>query len=240
MYLPRAIGNQQHTPRPKVGIGVLEKLLIVWSEIILGNQFAVQIESQLDDAVAVVFATGHVLVKSAVSAGDVEEVARILRDARSRLPESSQHPIRSRVPHALLLKSLRIVRQHPSVIGADVAMRRPRDVHQAILNQESGALPLAKRIESDLIAAVGVAVELSLDDQRSAKFFGTRGDVEGVQALKKFPILFGFRGQVHGVGGKIDRRRAGDSDFRNEIAAAYVPARNDVNPGAGVDETHLP
>src|SRR5712692_9484404 len=196
MYLPRAIGNQQHTPRPKVGIGVLEKLLIVRSEIILGNQFACQIESQLDDTVAVVLATGLVFVERAVPAGDVEEVARILRDARSRLPESAQNSIRSRVPHALLLKSLRIVGQHPPVIGADVAMRLPRDVHQAILNQESGALPLAKRIECNFLAAVGSAVELRLDFQWPAKFFGTGRDVEGVQTLHKAAILFGLRGQV--------------------------------------------
>src|SRR3989442_1548564 len=181
MYLPRAIGNQQHAPRPKVGIGVLEKLLIVRSEIILGNQFAVQIESQLDDAVAVVLATGHVLVKSAVSAGDVEEVARILRDARSRLPESSQHPIGSRVPHALLLKRLRIVRQHPPVIRNDVAMRRPRDVYHAILNEQSGALRFAKRIESNFLASVGSAGGLRLDFQRASKLFGTGRDIEGVQ-----------------------------------------------------------
>ncbi len=119
-------------------------------------------------------------------------------------------------------------------------MRRPRDVHQAILDQQSSALPLAKRIECNFLAAVGSAVELRLDFQWPAKFFGTGRDVEGVQTLHKAAILFGLRGQVHGVGGEIDRRCAGDSDFRNEVITAHVRACNYVNPGAGVDETHLP
>src|SRR5258705_11115255 len=114
-FLPRTVGNQEHAPGPKVGIGVLEKLLIVGSEIILRNQFACCRETKLDDAIAVVLA--HlILVKSAVPAGEVEQVARVGCDTGSGLPESTQSSVRSSVPNTLLLEGLRIIGHYPSMI----------------------------------------------------------------------------------------------------------------------------
>ena len=209
------------------------------SEVVDGVQDARFAEAQLDDAVAVVLAR-QIHIERSVPARGIEEVARIGGDAGARLPESAEAAVRSRVPNTLLLKGLGVVSEHPSVVGTDVAVRSPLDVHHAILNNQPGTLRLTQRVEGDDLPAVGIALELSLNCDRTAEFFSARGDVDGMQAMKEVAAFFGFRHQIHGVRGKINRGRPRDPDFRNEVATTDVAAGNRSDASARIDETHLP
>src|SRR5258708_3691048 len=220
-----------------IGVRVLQELLIVRCEIALGDQLARRIETEFYDAVAVVLSSLS-FVEVSVSAGDVERVAGIGCNPGSRLPEAAQSAVGSRVPHTLLLESLFVVGDQPSVIRADVAMRSPSDVDESVLHQQSGALRFAMGFKYHGVRSVRRAFNLRLNDNRAARSFCARGDIDGVHFMHKLPVVLRLGDQIHGLRGAVDGGRSGNSDLRHEVGAIDVSAGDDVDARARIEETY--
>ena len=101
-------------------------------------------------------------------------------------------------------KGLGIVRGHPTVIGPRIPVRCPRDVHDAVQQQEAAAVERPHRVEGDYPARAvgatarhggsahvdaGAAVKVRSaqygisEESRPAELLGSSRDIKGVQTL---------------------------------------------------------
>src|SRR5262249_43130962 len=108
------------------------------------------------------------------------------------------------VEHGDQTEGLGIVRGYPTVIGPRIAVRRPRDVHNAVQQQETAAVHRPNRVEGNCISrAAGAATRHGRSahvgavaagkvrsgqygfagDSGPAELLGSSRDVEGMQTL---------------------------------------------------------
>src|SRR5262249_6080380 len=99
-----------------------------------------------------------------------------------------------------------------------------------------------ERIEVDqsIDIAVTVAFYMCLNYHRGAWPFRSGRNIQSVQTLNKFAVLFCFRDQVHRARGQINRWRPGDSDLRNNVAAIDIPTRYRCDAVLRVNEPPMP
>src|SRR5205823_5641162 len=94
----------------------------------------------------------------------------------------------------------------PAVVGRGVAVGGPRDVNQAVLHGEAGALVGAQRIELHHIAGGGDAGARNLGSNfdRTSELLLASSDVESVQTLDGTVPFFRLGDQVKRVRSSVN------------------------------------
>ncbi len=155
------------------------------------------------------FRACRVAVEGTVSGQRVQVAGRIRRQAPARLPDAAQTAVGRRVVDHDLLQRRGIVAEDPAVVRTLIAIRRPRDVHRAVIDQEAGALILRARVECDVVlrvAAVSGAEDARLNDERTAEPLAAVADVDGMEPLDERAALLRSRDEVHGLRHGVDGR----------------------------------
>ena len=126
-------------------------------------------------------------------------------------------------------------------------MRRAAEVNHPIIQQQPGPVHVPQRIKRHIplaIVPVARARHACLNDTRPAEFLRAARDVQRVQPMNISHHVghhfSGFGLDVDGAGNRINDRRAGDADFRHEVAATHIAAGNGRDARRRVDEADLP
>src|SRR6185312_3261083 len=137
---------------------------------------------------------------------------------------------------------MRVVSNHPTVIGAVVTVRRPACIDDAVQKQHAGTALVVLGGEGHIVrVSVAGAADRCLDHNRAVRAFGTRRNVESMKTLVEGSILVGHRHGVQGLGRWIDDRRASYTDFRlNLRTAEYIRHARGGYPFRGIDEADVP
>ena len=126
--------------------------------------------ADLDEAVAEV-PSARVSVERPVAGQRVEVADRIGRQSSAGLPDSGEAAVGRGVVDHDLLQARRVVAEDPAVIRTLIAVRRPRDVDGAVIEEQAGALIVRPRVERDVVlrvAPVAGAGHARLNDERAA------------------------------------------------------------------------
>ena len=186
------------------------------------------------------------IVRSSVGGGDFDEtvtqtvrgLAGIIREERpvsrlkidiavgvrgrsgAGLPDAAQPAVGTRVIDSNLLQRLRVIAEQPAMIRTVVAVRSVSDVNHAVEQQQTGTVHLAQIVERHVAghAAVPGSVDRCLNAHRAAKFLRAARNVQGVEPVPIRAALFGFDFEVNRIAVGVDDRRAGNADFRNNVA----------------------
>src|SRR5262249_28526513 len=143
----RGAGEKDRSAGAEVEIGVIEKSLVAGREIVFDREVAV-LQSELDEAVAVVFAA-LIGVEGAIARNEVELAVVVGGAASTGLPDAAVGPGGRRGPKSHLL-------QRGRVVGEDVtatSVAPEGDVHRAFAEKKARPLLLAARIEAPLVVA---------------------------------------------------------------------------------------
>ena len=93
-------------------------------------------------------------------------------------------------------------------------MGAEREIDHAIVQEKPGPLVFPQRIESHVPPEIRYRCPARLpEDDGTAKLLGARGDVERMQPLHPVRAFLGLGNHVDRSAGRINDRRAGDSDF---------------------------
>ena len=123
------------------------------------------------------------------------------------------------------------------MVRALIAVRRPRDVDGAVIEQEGRALIVGARVERDVVlrvTPVARSEHARLDDERAAGPLGAVTNVERVQPLDERAVLLGAGDEVHRLRQRVDDRRAADADVAGEVPVGAAGLA-DVGPEYGND-----
>ena len=88
------------------------------------------------------------------------------------------------------------------MVGTLIAVRRPRDVDGAVIEQEPGALILGSRVERDVvlrIAPIARADDARLNDEGTAGPLAAVANVDGVEPLDERAVFLRASHEVHGL-----------------------------------------
>src|SRR5262249_46514823 len=96
------------------------------------------------------------------------------------------------------------------------------DKNIAVVHEQTGPLIFPLIAKRNVASAVASTWDCGGQLNRSTEFFRTGGDIEGVQAGRILTVLFGLGDYVQSVRSWIDSRRAGNANFRNDIASAHI------------------
>ena len=134
------------------------------------------------------------------------------------------------------------------MIGALIAVRRPRDVDGAVIEEQCRALIVRSRVERDVVlrvAPVAGADDARLNDDRAARTLAAVANVERVQPLDERAVLFGAGDEIHRLRQRVDDRRAADPDVVGEVPVGAarltdVGARHGHDAGGRVRVVDVP
>src|ERR1019366_894121 len=132
----RQIGQQQGAAGTKVDVTHIEVALIERREPVAQLKGACRGLAELDDAIAEVRAA----VVTAVTGSEVGVKVGVSGTARSAHPYTAVAAVGSGVPNGLLCERTGVVRHHPPVEGAGIALGSPAYNDVAILKEQCRAL----------------------------------------------------------------------------------------------------
>src|SRR5262245_18693071 len=181
-------------------------------------------------------------IERAVPGNHVGVEITVCRETCSRGPESAETAVRGGIPNCYRLQSRSVETHHPSVIGANIAVRSPCDINGTILQEQTGALPFTKSAERNetVHRTITRSLDASCDQDWTAKLLRSGCDVQGMKALGKATILLRLCRQIHGVRCQVDDWSARNADLRNQISATHVTAGYARNSVGRINQTLLP
>src|SRR6185437_1632304 len=137
---------------------------------------------------------------------------------------------------------MRVVSNHPTVIGAVVAVRRPACIDDAVQKQHAGTALVVLGGEGHIVrVSVAGATYRRRNHNGAVRAFGAGRNVESMEAMVESSILVGHRHGVQRVGGWVDDGRAGYTDFRLDLRTAEdIRHARGGYPFRGIDEADVP
>ncbi len=134
------------------------------------------------------------------------------------------------------------------MIRPGVFVRSEAEVNDSVQQQETSALvrPLRVEFEHPAGAAVPITGNRRRQKHRPTEFFGSRRNVECVQAGEVDAILFYLSHQIYRVGRRVDDRGACNTHLRNQVGFAHVAGRHRCcccsggNAMCGIQQRYLP
>ena len=192
--------------------------------------------TDLDEAVPEV-SSADVAVERSVARQRIQVAGRIGRQSSARLPDSAEAAVRRGVVDHDLLQARGVVAQDPAVIRTLIAVRGPRDVDGAVIEEQARALIVRSRVERDVVlrvAPVARAGDAGLDEQRAAGPLAAVAHIDRVQPLDERAALLRPRDEVHRLRQRVDDRRSADPDVAGEVDVGAAGLA-DVGAGHGDD-----
>ena len=113
-----------------------------------------------------------------------------------------------------------VVTQDPTLVGCRIAVRGPRDVHQAIGDGQGGPLVCGEGVERDValrVTADAGAGHLRLNNDGAPRALLAIANIDGVQALHELSGVLRFDHEVDGLVRLVDDRRADNADAAGKV-----------------------
>ncbi len=224
------IAEQRNSGRAGVGIAIVELRIVEWRKVIRDCEASAGREPEV--AFTKIGSGGGIEIRGAVGSHGIYVAVRVGGGRGAAAPKGSGIAVGSIVVDAHLLERVSVIADDPTVVQAQVTVRGPQSIDHAIEQQKSGALFIGLRLEYVRGSAIARAGHGGLNRHWAAGLFRAGSHIERVQAMYILACFLSHGNQVNRPGLRIDDGRAGDADFRRNLAAASVSCWN--GGGSGV------
>jgi len=219
------VGNQQRPARTQILIPGRQGVVVIRREPVQEAETAVQLEKTFAEILAA--------IPGAVGRDHVDIAAGIDGRRPALHPDGTLAAGSGDVVNPRLCQGRGIVGHHEPMIGRDILMRSP--ANDDVVARPGQARPLVLHQGAKPIGL--------WDDHRSAEFFGTGGDVQGMEGLGVRVVAGVLRPRQHvdRPAGLVNVRGAFDANIAHNVQAVVA---GDIGNGHGgdvaADKAHRP